>query len=75
MTPKLFAGARRKLTLSSWDRRELERLEGRANALERLRKAILSAERKVAQETIQRRLHGLFDQGALPTVAAAHKPI
>lgn len=69
MTPELFAGARRKLELTSWDRRELERLEGRANALEPLRTAIVSAERKVEQEVIQRRLYALFDRQA-PSAAA-----
>lgn len=61
MTPELLAGARHKLQLSSWDRRELERLDGRANAFEPLRAAILSAERKAEQEVVQRRLYVLFD--------------
>ncbi|NUT56439.1 MAG: DUF2399 domain-containing protein [Thermoleophilia bacterium] len=70
MTPELFAGARRKLELSSWDRCELERLDGRTNTFEPLRMAILAATRKVEQEVIQRRLYALFDQRSQPHAAA-----
>lgn len=60
MTPELFAGARRKLALASWDRRELERLDGSANAFEPLRAALAAEGRKVEQEAIQRRLYARF---------------
>ena len=73
MTPELFADARRQLTLSSWDRRELERLDGDADTFEPLRAAIVEAARKVEQEVIQRRLYALFNPD-LPTRHVAVVP-
>jgi hypothetical protein len=56
MDPRLLDAVSHRLELSDWDRRELERLEGRAGAFEPLRAAIAQCGEKVEQETLQREL-------------------
>jgi hypothetical protein len=60
MTPQLFASARRKLKLNSWDEQQLARMDGHAGSLEPLRPAIAAAGAKIEQEIVQRRLHSLI---------------
>jgi hypothetical protein len=60
MTPALYAQAERKLELNAWDVTELARQANGADELEPLRQAIAASASKVEQETIQRRLYGLF---------------
>ena len=61
MTPERFASAARKLELNAWDELELARMDGRVGCLEPLRAAIIAADAKVEQETVQQRLHELFE--------------
>jgi Protein of unknown function C-terminus (DUF2399) len=56
MDPQLLDAASHRLELGEWDRRELERLDGRARTLEPLRAAIAERGEKVEQETVQRDL-------------------
>jgi hypothetical protein len=58
MDPRVFDAASHRLELGDWDRRELERLDGRAGALEPLRARLVDAGEKVEQETLQRELEG-----------------
>jgi hypothetical protein len=74
MDPQMLDVARNRLKLEDWDRRELERLDGRAGALEPLRAAIAKRGAKIEQETLQRELEskiGLLLTQADPRAATA----
>jgi hypothetical protein len=74
MDPQMLDVARNHLKLEDWDRRELERLDGRAGALEPLRAAIAKRGAKIEQETLQRELEskiGLLLTQADPRAATA----
>ncbi len=60
MTPELFGTAPRRLPLNRWDEEQLARLGAEDTLYTPLAAVILGAGAKVEQETIQRRLFGVF---------------
>lgn len=74
MDPQLLDAAAHRLELGDWDRRELERLDGRAGTLEPLRARIADVGAKAEQEILQRELESAIERLLAASSAAAAAP-